>query len=162
MQFGLGRLYPQRGIRSLRCWDTPGPPVLPDHQFSTDLQPICTRLGTIETQNSFGITFFISSGTIAAIHAHTVQAPSAYSCFQRLNPVKKKWVAWIFVPIRGGIEKFGFRTPLLPPGATLPQFAGSLLVSTQWCDKSATGSNLCTATHEYFGRGCTGTLSALR
>ncbi|KAJ4150385.1 hypothetical protein LMH87_011137 [Akanthomyces muscarius] len=127
-KFGLGRLYLQKGMRSLRSWDTPGPPVLPDHQFSPELQPICPRLGTIETQNSFGITFFISSGSIAAIHAHTTQAPSAYSCFQRLNPVKKKWVAWIFVPTRGGIEKFGFRSPLLPPGVVLPHFAGSLLL----------------------------------
>ncbi|OAA79129.1 hypothetical protein LEL_02615 [Akanthomyces lecanii RCEF 1005] len=127
-KFGLGRLYLQKGMRSLRSWDTPGPPVLPDHRFSPELQPICPRLGTIETQNSFGITFFISSGSIAAIHAHTTQAPSAYSCFQRLNPVKKKWVAWIFVPTRGGIEKFGFRSPLLPPGVVLPHFAGSLLL----------------------------------
>ncbi|KAJ6780427.1 hypothetical protein PWT90_09615 [Aphanocladium album] len=128
-KFGLGRLYPHKGMRSLRSWDTPGPPVLPDYEFSPELQPICPRLGTIETQSSFGITFFISSGQIAAIHAHTLQAPSAYSCFQRLNPVKKRWVAWIFVPIRGGIDKFGFRTPLLPPGAAvLPQFAGSLVL----------------------------------
>ncbi|KAM3461432.1 hypothetical protein NHJ6243_004952 [Beauveria neobassiana] len=127
-KFGLGRLYPPKGMRSLRSWDTPGPPVAPDHEFSPEVQPVCPRLGTIETKISFGITFFISSGTIAAMHAHTVQAPSAYSCFQRLNPVKKKWVAWIFVPIRGGIDKFGFRTPLLPPGASLPQFAGSLLL----------------------------------
>ncbi|KAJ3485697.1 hypothetical protein NLG97_g6758 [Lecanicillium saksenae] len=105
------------------------PPVLPDYEFSPELQPICPRLGTIETKKSFGITFFISSGQIAAIHAHTLQAPSAYSCFQRLNPVKKRWVAWIFVPLRGGIDKFGFRTPLLPPGAAvLPQFAGNLLL----------------------------------
>ncbi|TQV97875.1 hypothetical protein IF1G_03618 [Cordyceps javanica] len=127
-KFGLGRLYPHKGLRQLRSWDTPGPPVSPDYQFAPDLQPTCPRLGTIETQHSFGITFFISSGTIAAIHAHTGQAPSAYSCFQRLNPVKKKWVAWIFVPIQGGIDRFGFRTPLLPPGASLPQFAGSLLL----------------------------------
>ncbi|OAA70684.1 hypothetical protein ISF_02658 [Cordyceps fumosorosea ARSEF 2679] len=128
-QLGLARLYPpSKGMRQLRSWDTPGPPVPPDHQFSPDLQPICPRLGTIETRHSFGITFFISSGTIAAIHAHTEQAPSAYSCFLRLNPVKRKWVAWIFVPIHGGIDKFGFRTPLLPPGATLPPFAGSLLL----------------------------------
>ncbi|EGX91146.1 hypothetical protein CCM_05304 [Cordyceps militaris CM01] len=126
--FGLGRLYPHKLMPPLRSWDTPGPPVLTDDQLSPDLQPICPRLGTIETRHSFGITFFISSGTIAAIHAHTKQAPSAYSCFQRLNPVKKKWVAWIFVPICGGIDKFGFRIPLLPPGATLPQFAGSLLL----------------------------------
>lgn len=138
-----------------RVWDTPGPPVPPDYQFPDHLLPICTRLGTIETQKSFGITFFISSGQIAAIHAHTVQAPSAFPCYQRLNPVKRRWVAWIFVPIRGGIERFGFRNPLLPPGATLPQWAGSLLVRRlRMQDRRLQSLTWHTARDEPIWRGC--------
>lgn len=77
--------------------------------------PPC-HLGTIQTRGCTGITFFIGfNDLIYAVHAHTRGQPSAQGTAKSLAPGHEGDVIWVYVPMQGGLEEFGFSQ--LPDGA---------------------------------------------
>ena len=56
-------------------------------------------ISTIDFATCTGITFFISSGTTFAIHAHTPSAPLAQDTFHRLHPPAQTAAVWVHVPL---------------------------------------------------------------
>lgn len=94
--------------RGFRVWDTPCPPPLAYNGGHND-SFIC-HLGTVGTEagSLTGITFFVSYGSFYAVHAHTRAQPSAEYTYLNLQPYKRDKVAWVYVPIRKGIEEFAF------------------------------------------------------
>ncbi|POR32421.1 Uncharacterized protein TPAR_07376 [Tolypocladium paradoxum] len=129
-QLGLARLQlPTGEANGFHIWDTPCPPPL-KRCFSdlSNLPPPC-HLGTVQLRACTGITFFMSSGSTYAVHAHTSNRLSAQSTFEALPTAQRKIVSWVYVPIEGGITKFGFSQVRKRPGnVTRSQ---SFLLSTE-------------------------------
>lgn len=92
-----------------RIWDTPSPPDLERCLlWPAEVGP-SMRFRTIELSETSGITFFIHSGDIYTVHAHTPRAPHAKKSYSRLSRRRQRSAAWVYVPISASdsITAFG-------------------------------------------------------
>lgn len=108
-QLGLARLQlPAGEANGFYIWDTPSPPPLERCMSDLSKPPSSCHLGTLQLRACSGITFFMSRGSIHAVHAHTLARPFAQSTFETLPTARQRIVSWVYVPIDGEITKFGF------------------------------------------------------
>ncbi|KAK8144154.1 hypothetical protein G3M48_006240 [Beauveria asiatica] len=107
-QLGLAQLQ-LPSAKNFHIWDTPCPP--PPHRCLSNWLPrprVPSHIGTICLQDCTGVTLFVLSGSIYAVHAHTVDAPSAQATFNTLSSRLRKYASWVYVPVKGRITELGF------------------------------------------------------
>lgn len=111
-QYPFARLRFAGTPKHFRIWDTPSPPQWEKCVIDTryDYTRARGHLATIDTRTSSGLTFFVASGLVWAIHSHTRKEPSAQCTFSTLQSRQQSIVQWVHVPlcIKDTISTFGW------------------------------------------------------
>lgn len=65
------------------------------------------QIYTVDVSKCFGLTIFMSHGTIVRIHGHTASQPSAVDLTVNTAPGERENLNWIYVPLHDGLEEIG-------------------------------------------------------
>lgn len=87
---------------NVNIWNIPSPHTLASPAFDTRLgKPLSGRLTALDLDpdHTTGISFFISSWRIIAIHGHTKRGSQALEAFQYLCRFRKVLPDWVYIPI---------------------------------------------------------------
>ncbi|KAL7953915.1 hypothetical protein V8C34DRAFT_295674 [Trichoderma compactum] len=110
--YPFARLHLAGGREHFRIWDTPSPPQWQECVIDKNYDYTRAKgpLNTIDTRATSGITFFIASGFVWALHTHTKKQPSAQLTFNTLNSIRQSVVQWVYVPLgnQDTIATFGW------------------------------------------------------
>ncbi|KAL6790186.1 hypothetical protein GGI42DRAFT_365683 [Trichoderma sp. SZMC 28013] len=120
-------------LEHFRIWDTPSPPQWEECVIDTnyDYTHAKSHLTTIDTRSSSGITFFVASGFVWAIHTHTNTQPFAEDTFNALN--QNMPLVWVYVPLgmKDSISAFSWSRNSLKARFFLRlKLAGELIVGS--------------------------------
>ncbi|KAK1985019.1 hypothetical protein LZ30DRAFT_650447 [Colletotrichum cereale] len=112
-RFGISRLAPTPRPEQLQVTDIPNLSKLKRIHFP--YQASTKRLTSINLASCSGITFFLATSDLLAIHAHTRTSPSAEVTFAQLPPTHQREVQWFHVPnlAEDKISAFGVQLRVL-------------------------------------------------